>query len=86
MAASCLLANERHSVEVTANLPVTVIEVRFEVFTALAMKNPVLCDVTPCGPCKIRIFGGKYPSIIRVTRIVELGTTLAIPSHWNTLR
>jgi hypothetical protein len=26
--------------------------VRFEVFTAVAMKNGVFWDVTPCGSCK----------------------------------
>jgi hypothetical protein len=26
--------------------------VRFEVFTAVTMKNGVFCDVTPCGSCK----------------------------------
>jgi hypothetical protein len=28
-------------------------EVRFEVFTAVAMKNAVFCYVTSCGSCKI---------------------------------
>jgi hypothetical protein len=28
--------------------------VRFEVFTAVIMKNGVLWDVTPCGSCKNR--------------------------------
>jgi hypothetical protein len=32
--------------------------VRFEVFTAVTMKNGVFCDVTPCGSCKNRHFGG----------------------------
>jgi hypothetical protein len=31
--------------------------VRFEVFTAVAMKNGVYWDVTPCGFCKNRRFG-----------------------------
>jgi hypothetical protein len=31
--------------------------VRFEVFTAVAMKNDVFWDVTPCGSCKNRLFG-----------------------------
>jgi hypothetical protein len=31
---------------------------RFEVFTAVTMKNAVICDVTPCGCCKNRRFGG----------------------------
>jgi hypothetical protein len=32
--------------------------VRFEVFTAVTMKNGVFSDVTPCGSCKNRRFGG----------------------------
>jgi hypothetical protein len=32
--------------------------VRFEVFTAMTMKNAVFWDVTPCGSCKNRRFGG----------------------------
>jgi hypothetical protein len=34
------------------------IYVRFEVFAAVTMKNGVLWDVTPCGSCKNRRFGG----------------------------
>jgi hypothetical protein len=29
--------------------------VRFEVFTAVTMKNGVFWDVTPCGSCKNRV-------------------------------
>jgi hypothetical protein len=32
--------------------------VRFEVFTAVTMKNDVFWDVTPCGSCKNQCFGG----------------------------
>jgi hypothetical protein len=32
--------------------------VRFEVFTAVTKKNGVFWDVTPCGSCKNRRFGG----------------------------
>jgi hypothetical protein len=32
--------------------------VRFEVFTAVTMKNGVFVDVTPCGSCKNRCFRG----------------------------
>jgi hypothetical protein len=32
--------------------------VRFEVFTAVTMKNGVFWDVTPCDSCKNRRFGG----------------------------
>jgi hypothetical protein len=34
--------------------------VRFEVFTAVAMKNAVFWNVTPCGSCKNRRVGGTY--------------------------
>jgi hypothetical protein len=33
------------------------ISIRFEVFTAVTMKNGVLWDVTPCGSCRNRRFG-----------------------------
>jgi hypothetical protein len=32
--------------------------VRFDVFTAVTMKNGVFWDVTPCDSCKNRRFGG----------------------------
>jgi hypothetical protein len=32
--------------------------IRFEIFTAVTMKNGVIWDVTPCGSCKNRRFGG----------------------------
>jgi hypothetical protein len=51
---------------------------RFEVLTEVNMKNGVFWDATPCGSCKNRRFGGLRASIIRVTRIYELGTTLAV--------
>jgi hypothetical protein len=35
-----------------------VADVRFEVFTAVTVKNGVFRDVTPCGSCKNRRFGG----------------------------
>jgi hypothetical protein len=31
---------------------------RFEAFTAVTMKDAVFWDVTPCGSCKKRRFGG----------------------------
>jgi hypothetical protein len=33
-------------------------KVRFEFFTAVTMKNGIFWDVTPCGSCKNRYFGG----------------------------
>jgi hypothetical protein len=41
------------------------------------MENAVFWDVTPCGSCNSRSFGGTYRLIIRVTRIGELRTTFA---------
>jgi hypothetical protein len=35
--------------------------VRFEVFTAVTMKNGVFWVVTPCGSCKNGRFGGTWP-------------------------
>jgi hypothetical protein len=34
--------------------------VRFEVFTAVTMKNVVFWDVTLCGSCKNQCFGGNW--------------------------
>jgi hypothetical protein len=34
--------------------------VRFEVFTAVTMKNGVFWVVTPCGSCKNQRFGGTW--------------------------
>jgi hypothetical protein len=42
---------EKYRVEVSNML-------RFEVFTAVTMKNGVFWDVTPCGSCKNRCLGG----------------------------
>jgi hypothetical protein len=35
-----------------------IFHVRFEVFTAVTMKNGVFWDITPCGSCKNGCFGG----------------------------
>jgi hypothetical protein len=35
-----------------------IVPVRFEVFQAVTRKNGFFCDVTPCGSCKNRHFGG----------------------------
>jgi hypothetical protein len=65
------------------------------------MKNGVSWDVTPCGSCKNRRSPGMLcrvalvitdvsdeitASFIRVTRIGEPGTTLAVTSNRCTLR
>jgi hypothetical protein len=38
----------------------SIMNVRFEVFTAVTMKNGVFLDVTPSGSCKNRRFGGTW--------------------------
>jgi hypothetical protein len=38
---------------------ITIRSVSFEVFTAVAVKNGDLWDVTPCGYCKNRLFGRR---------------------------
>jgi hypothetical protein len=44
-----------HTGDPNANI---IFVVRFEVFTAVTMKNGVFWDVTPCGSCKNQRFGG----------------------------
>jgi ABC-type sugar transport system permease subunit len=56
--------------------------IRFEVFTPVAMKNLVFWDVMPCGSLRNQFIF----SIIRVTRICELGTTLAVTSNRSILQ
>jgi hypothetical protein len=44
--------------------------VRFEVFTAVTMKNAVFCDTTPCGSCKIRrLYLRLHPLLRSVLRL-----------------
>jgi hypothetical protein len=56
--------------------------VRFEVFTAVTIKNSVFWDVRQCGSCKNRVLEECSASIIRVTRIGELGITLAVTQYF----
>jgi hypothetical protein len=60
--------------------------VRFEVFTAVTMKNGVFWDFTPCGSCKNRRFEELSASFIRVTRIGELETTPTLTNNRRTQR
>jgi hypothetical protein len=60
--------------------------VRFEVFTAATMKNPIFWEVMPCGSCKNWRFRGRIAYIIRVTRIGLLGTMLVVTSKRSKLR
>jgi hypothetical protein len=50
------------------------------------MKNAVFWDDTPCGSCRTDVSKELSVPIIRVTRIGELGTTLAASSNRHTLR
>jgi hypothetical protein len=59
---------------------------RSEVFTTVTMKNAVFWDVTQCRSLNNGRFGGNIASAIRMVRIDDLGTTLAITSSRNTLR
>jgi hypothetical protein len=51
---------------------------RFEVFTAVTMKNGVFWDVTLCGSCKNRRYRGTWRIHHQGERIGELGITLAV--------
>jgi hypothetical protein len=51
-----ILEVAKHSARTLRETDVEV--VKFEVFTAVIMKNAVFRDVTPCGSCKNRHFGG----------------------------
>jgi hypothetical protein len=44
------------------------------------MKNAIFWDVTPCGLVRTVVLEELSASIIKVTRIGELGTTLAVTS------
>jgi hypothetical protein len=48
------------------------------------VKNAVFWDVTPCGCYKRDVSEGCIASIIRLTKIDELGTALAITSNQST--
>jgi hypothetical protein len=59
-----------------------VFSVRFEVFTAVTMKNGVFWDVTPCGSCKNRRFGGNLapPSSGQPTHAAKKYQVVFLPS------
>jgi hypothetical protein len=50
--------------------------IRFEVFTAVTMKNTVFWDVAPCRSCVNRRFGGMYYLHLQGKNIRELRTSL----------
>jgi hypothetical protein len=53
--------------------------VRFEVFTAVTMKNAVFWDVAPCTSCVNRRFGGTHRLQLQGREIRERGTSV---SRW----
>jgi hypothetical protein len=55
-------------------------------YALLFLKNALFWDVTPCGSCKIRGFGGKYRLHHQDGRNQRAGKTLAVTSNWITLR
>jgi hypothetical protein len=73
-----ILANKCYRALKKENLYIIV---RFEVFTAVTMKNGVFWDVTPCAFVRTDVSEEPSASFIRVTRIGELGTTLAATSN-----
>jgi hypothetical protein len=57
---------------------------RFEVFTAVTVKNAVFCDVAPCKSCVNRRFGGKYHLHLQGREIRERRTSVSSlqpPAH-----
>jgi hypothetical protein len=59
--------------------------VRFEVFTAVTMKNAVFWDVAPCRSCVNRRFGERIASIFRVEKSASEEPAWADCSHLLTL-
>jgi hypothetical protein len=55
--------------------------VRFEVFTAVTMKNGVFWDVTPCGSYKNQRFGGTLRLLHQADKIWWTRRTLAVTSN-----
>jgi hypothetical protein len=53
--------------------------VRFEVFTAMTVKNVVFWDVALCRSCVNRRFGGTYQLHLQGRKIRERGTSV---SRW----
>jgi hypothetical protein len=57
------------------------IYVRFEIFTAVTMKNSFFWDVAPCRSCLNRRFGGTYRHHLQGRKIRERETSV---SRWLT--
>jgi hypothetical protein len=64
------------------NIKKEVCFIRFEVSTAVTIKNVIFWDVTPCLFCKHRRFGGTYRSVPRLlitANVIPSSTILATP-------
>jgi hypothetical protein len=66
----------RTTTDIISNLIKELMYVRFEVFTAMTMKNGVFWGVTPCVSCKNRRFG-------RTCFVFQLLVTANVPSSLN---
>jgi hypothetical protein len=51
--------------------------VRFEIYTAVTMKNAVLWDVAPCRSCVNRLFGGTYRLHFLGRKICDRGISVS---------
>jgi hypothetical protein len=60
--------------------------VRFEVFSAVTMKNVIFLDVTSCGSCKRRHFGGTYRLHLQSENNQRTRNSLSVVSKCSTLR
>jgi hypothetical protein len=56
--------------------------VRFEVFTAVTVKNAVFWYVAPCRSCVERRFGGTYRLHLQGRKIRERGTNVSRLLIW----
>jgi hypothetical protein len=59
--------------------------VRFEVFTAVTMKNAVFWDVAPCSFCVNRSFGGTHRLRLQGRKIREPGTSEQVAASGSSL-
>jgi hypothetical protein len=73
----------RHQTRVvfTSNLSNRFLKFRFDVSTAVTMKNAVFWDVALCRCCVNRYFGGTYRLRLRGRKICERGTNVTC-SRW----
>jgi hypothetical protein len=70
---------QRHISGLQQNIKLFYFFVRFEVFTAVTMKNAVFWYVAPCSSCVNRRFGGTYRLNLQSRKIRERGTSV---SRW----